>query len=608
MKITKQKAKEIASKMESLSLLKSELKKEFFGINRVIDNIVDSIEPWYLFPDSIFKPWVVNLWGMTGCGKTAVIKRIVEFLNFKDRHLYFNMGEYTSRYSSGGSFNNKFDEDLSYLNSKPCIISLDELQLLRSINENLEEVDKGDNRKVWELIDTGIFEYYPYNVSTNYAEINKLIIFLQECLRRKIVVEKGHVISGLKEYNDLAEELSDKYSISLNYSNIKRHNYNGETKKTCPFIPDNFYEEIFELFIDEFKDTYEFENHIKQFNGKESIRFLKKVSRKMLQPHTLNLSKALIFVIGNLDEAFTMSHDMNPDNNPDLFYEHSLNISITDIKNELRRRFRQEQIARLGNNHLVYPAFNSDTFSKIIRFRLDSFTDLVMGKFDLNLVFDKSVEEILFKEGVFPTQGARPLLTTINLLIESHFTKIMNDIIKLKIDVSELRWSYKDKEFIITLLNDKKKKMKILTYKVELKVENLRVSKDSDEQAFVAIHEAGHAIVIAMKTHILPESIFSVTTDSRIHGQCNANLPDDILTRNMIKIRIMFALGGYLAEELVFGKDNTSAGVNQDLESATELAARAIREFGMGSNLYRIGIKDLANPIILYHEDAHQEE
>ena len=608
MKITKQKAAEISNKMEELSNLKSELKKEFFGIDKIIDNIISSMEPWYLFPDSIFKPWVVNLWGMTGSGKTALVRKIIEFLNFRDRYLYFNMSESQGQSSRYYNFNNKFDEELNYLNKKPCIICLDELQAIRTINENFEELDRSENKKVWELIDTGKFTYYSYNVSDLYNNINNLIKFLNECLRRDIVVENGYVVEGAKKYSQLAEELADKYSLNLNYSNYSRYKFEGKAKKKCPFIPNTYYEDLYGFFENEFSNTFEFENYIQQLDGKQSIHFLHKVSKKILLPRTLDLSKSLIFVIGNLDEAFAMSYDMNPDNNPDLYYEHSLNITVTDIKNELRRRFRQEQIARLGNNHLIYPAFNNETFYKIIRFRLNKVRDLILKKFGLNLVFEKSVEEILFKEGVFPTQGARPLLTTINLLIDTHFTKTMNDIIKLNIEVDELIWKYEDKKFIITLFDSKKEQIKVLTYQLDLKVENSRVAKDNDEQAFVAVHEAGHAIMIALKTHLLPDSIFSVSTDSSINGQCQFNLPDDIMTKNMIRHRIMIALGGYIAEELIFGKDNTSAGVSQDLREATKLAAKAIREFGMGTNQYLVGIKNLQKPDILYHEDAQQEE
>lgn len=45
--------------------------------------------------------------------------------------------------------------------------------------------------------------------------------------------------------------------------------------------------------------------------------------------------------------------------------------------------------------------------------------------------------------------------------------------------------------------------------------------------------------------------------------------------------RIKVALGGYVAEEVVFGNDNRTVGASEDLRHATMLASRIVREYGM---------------------------
>src|SRR5690606_19938081 len=51
---------------------------------------------------------------------------------------------------------------------------------------------------------------------------------------------------------------------------------------------------------------------------------------------TLDLSKSLIFVLGNLDEAYGMSRNLNPDISADEFHEATSRITIADIKRALK--------------------------------------------------------------------------------------------------------------------------------------------------------------------------------------------------------------------------------------------------------------------------------
>ena len=55
------------SKLEEAAII---LKKEFVGIDTIIDEVIHSIEPWYIYPQGQIRPTIINLWGMTGVGKT----------------------------------------------------------------------------------------------------------------------------------------------------------------------------------------------------------------------------------------------------------------------------------------------------------------------------------------------------------------------------------------------------------------------------------------------------------------------------------------------------------------------------------------------------------
>ena len=73
--ITKKFRDEILKKEKLLNYAKEKLKQEFVGIDKVIDEVIDSISSWFLFPHIQERPVVVSLWGLTGTGKTELVNR-----------------------------------------------------------------------------------------------------------------------------------------------------------------------------------------------------------------------------------------------------------------------------------------------------------------------------------------------------------------------------------------------------------------------------------------------------------------------------------------------------------------------------------------------------
>ena len=77
MKLTDSQKADILEKNNRLETIKPILKSEFIGIDNVIDSVLNAIRPFYIFPKSLKRPLVISLWGMTSCGKTCLVQRIV---------------------------------------------------------------------------------------------------------------------------------------------------------------------------------------------------------------------------------------------------------------------------------------------------------------------------------------------------------------------------------------------------------------------------------------------------------------------------------------------------------------------------------------------------
>ncbi|MFQ5400407.1 MAG: ATP-dependent zinc metalloprotease FtsH [Anaerolineae bacterium] len=105
-----------------------------------------------------------------------------------------------------------------------------------------------------------------------------------------------------------------------------------------------------------------------------------------------------------------------------------------------------------------------------------------------------------------------------------------------------------------------------------------------EEREITAYHEAGHAIV----SHLLPhaQAVRKITIIPRgMAGGITWYLEDDTFfrSRSTFKALISSALGGRIAEELVFSEITT--GASSDLRTVTQIARRMVTEYGMSDEL-----------------------
>ena len=105
------------------------------------------------------------------------------------------------------------------------------------------------------------------------------------------------------------------------------------------------------------------------------------------------------------------------------------------------------------------------------------------------------------------------------------------------------------------------------------------------EKEMVAYHEAGHALVAHLLPHADPP--FKVTIVAR--GQTGGHtrfLPEEetsLVTQNQLEAKMASAMGGRVAEELMFYEVTTGAG--NDIEQATNIARTMITKLGMSKKL-----------------------
>ncbi len=583
---------ELISKREKLQQVSFRLKEKFLGLDTIIDEIFSLLMPWYLFPDAQLRPTVINLWGLTGSGKTALVQAIVDELDYRKLFSHIDMGEFES--GSASWIKNILTEDLSFFHEKSPLICLDEFQFARTLDANANELGKDKLRAVWELIDSGKIEYIPRNGTYYLFRADNFLKRMGGLAGKEIQLVNGVVQGDTNKFIEVFdgfyfEDVSEK-RITLDY-----------------FISDDFVTGLYNLFDNEEYSKPQIQERIKSATLEKLKLFVIEGLQSRPATKTMDLSKSLIFVLGNLDEAYAMSRNLNPDINADEFHELTSRITIADIKRALRKRFRPEQIARLGNNHLIYKSFNNAQFRMLIRMELNRVAAFVTEKFGWKIGFDESIVNVVYAEGVFPAQGTRPVLTTVKNLIESRITSLAVSILEYQLIVACIEWRYENETFVYTLKDENGKVITTIQDAARLKLENLRKSVDPEIQAHTAVHEAGHAVLAALTLRIVPSMVVSRTA-SDAEGFCMITFPKGPMTKETLRKDIVISLGGYVAERMIFGDAFTSSGVYSDIEEASGLANRAVRKYAMGSDPIHLAVTARADDNMFVTNEKYTTE
>ncbi len=143
--------------------------------------------------------------------------------------------------------------------------------------------------------------------------------------------------------------------------------------------------------------------------------------------------------------------------------------------------------------------------------------------------------------------------------------------------------------------------------KILLGVARESVFMTAEEKKATAYHEAGHTLLHYYLKHVDPLHKVTIIPHGRALG-LTLSLPEKdsyTLTKSYIEDRIKICMGGYAAEQIVYGE--TTTGTSNDIKQATELAHRMVTEFGM-SELGFISLGSDDEPLFLGREIAQHKD
>jgi cell division protease FtsH len=134
-----------------------------------------------------------------------------------------------------------------------------------------------------------------------------------------------------------------------------------------------------------------------------------------------------------------------------------------------------------------------------------------------------------------------------------------------------------------------------------------RVMKDQ-EKLMTAYHEGGHALAAAAMRYTDPVTKITILPRGRALGYTMVMPLEDrySVTRNELLDQLTYAMGGRVAEEIIFHDPTT--GASNDIEKATSIARKMVTEYGMSSDIGSVKLGQANGEMFLGRDMGHQRD
>ncbi|HAJ63324.1 MAG TPA: cell division protein FtsH [Cyanobacteria bacterium UBA8543] len=128
-------------------------------------------------------------------------------------------------------------------------------------------------------------------------------------------------------------------------------------------------------------------------------------------------------------------------------------------------------------------------------------------------------------------------------------------------------------------------------------------------KTLVAYHEAGHALVGALMPDYDPVQKISIIPRGRAGGltwftPSEDRMDSGLYSRSYLQNQMAVALGGRIAEEIIFGEEEVTTGASNDLQQVTRVARQMVTRFGMSDRLGPVALGRQNGNVFLGREIA----
>jgi len=539
---------------ENVRSLRDRLASTHVGLEGPIERLLNAAIPWLLLAPAQRRPRVIGLWGMTGTGKSSLVHALVDALELEDRTFWLDAG--------GCASDQWLDQTLNmartHHNGKPFVVVFDEFQHARTVREGTEQVEPTELRRLWELIDTGRLSLVPHN-HWGLSALLDLHDRLRTALFKGVVVRKGRVARGRTVHQQVFDLPGGE-----------------RTSETSWFVPLTQWEYIRDNRA-QLISLVEVGERLEKLDGPGTLAWLAELIAGQSRPSMLDASKALIFVLGNLDALYGYDLTPLPELDPDVLIRRHKTHCATGVQGALLQLFRVEQVARLGSDHVVFPPIGASTLRELALRESQSLAASLGAVAGTVIEVSNGLVERIQNEAAIAILGARPVVEAVHQVLPGLVGQVLlqagpDAMRKMQLDLHD------GHPVAILVGNDTVTRMRL---KWPLERGTLPLDQRQLEQQ--AVHEAGHVLCGVLLNHCTPLQACARTSSERMGGFVAWTLRERVPVRRDVVPHLAQLLGGWVAEKLMFGDGSVSAGSGNDLERASEFALDMVKTQGMGS-------------------------
>lgn len=529
----------MAAREATLEAARQHLKQRFIGVDNTIDQLIEGVKLWWIAPEMLQRPVVINIYGMTGVGKTDIVRELAKCLTMQHRMFEFDMNN-ASDHSHNATVVEAFDE-VGLDDGEPGIVLFDEMQRFNTIGSMGSDVKDTKLADFWELLSDGKIPQ-------------------RERDKAKRAIE---VISGYMDDDELdgppTPRLRKKISsrgVRLAYGVLRRSHTRAQ---------------------------------LAGMSVLEVINLLRNSAENPIMHEPIDYTKLLIILAGNLDNAFPGATSLDDaDLDADTFKANVDEVTVVDIKQALAEKFRPEQISRFGLNYIICSTLSRAAFVQLINRELERSCSKLLTVCGIAVTYTPEFVDFVYRNGVFPVQGVRPVFATISSLFDNVvLPRVVAEKQRSHCAAMSITYDETTKEIVMDFLPARARKGgKVVAGKTERvtyhgQLDTIRDKIDADTTAATAVHEAAHAVAVMVLTGVAPIQLSARTAAGSGNGFTLSHAVTN--TERALLDRITVLMAGVAGEELVFGAALRGSGHGDDLMRATRWAAAYVRQLGFGS-------------------------
>lgn len=535
-----------------LQNLRDLLRKDHFGIDAQIQSLLDAFAPWYRFAETQDRPRTIGLWGMTGTGKSSLVRALIAATGLEDRTFWFDAGEcHTPRWLD------ELSDRLSHcLPNDPVVIVVDEFQHARTVRNGIELTEPQAMRRFWELLDPGTVQIKPDY--WHIKDLRDLAARLQRALAAGVCIEHGRVTEARETFQQVMDL----------------------DEATDQALPERYERDVLSAHPHPAPNSVELHELVASFNGDGLLAWLHDLIASISRPQVLRTKHALVILLGNLDELYTTEKVPLAELDPDVLLERHRDIGAAGVQHALLRMFRLEQIGRLGHAHIIFPPIGKHTVQRMVQHSASALCQRLSLANDRRITVDASLIKHLQASSAIAVLGARPveqaIHNTIPLLLSQALDAAKHDTrspihLSLSADGPVAHYSEGSKVYIHALPGFS-----------GLYAEAPHVRE------WIAVHEVGHLLCGVLLGKRQPLQICARSRDHECAGFVAWAAPTDRPFRKKdIVPQLAGLLAGHVAERIRYGADGVSTGSTSDIHKATALAMAMLKDEGMGNDRLR---------------------